>query len=367
MRFVVVVNETSRRGVHALRSLERRLPGAEVVSTGSLAEVDALARELVARPPDLVLGAGGDGTALALVNAAFRARRERGVAGPLLRLGLLKLGTGNGWANSLGAPGVDESFAQLAEVARTSSHAPLPLARFDLLEVEGTLAHFAGTGWDAELIDDFHAQKTDASVLPARARRGLVGYLNGLLTRSVPRNLKLPRVEIEVSNTGSTALGIDRQGRPYALPDATAGAVLYRGPASVCGAGTSTQWGFGFRAFPFARLVPGRFNFRMYAAPTAEALVNVPLLWAGRHPFPKMHTWMLDRAKVRFSRPVPFQAGGDLLGHRDEIDYVLSGETVEVLDWRALARGLGAKHRLAIDAVLSTARPLLSAQGFMGR
>src|SRR6185312_12923890 len=93
------------------------------------------------------------------------------------------------------------------------------LRRFDLVEVGGTVAPFAGTGWDAEIIDDFHAQKTGFGFLPARARNGLAGR----------------------------------------------GAVLYRGPTSVCAAATSAEWGFGFRAFPFAGLVPRRFNFRIYA------------------------------------------------------------------------------------------------------
>jgi hypothetical protein len=50
-----------------------------------------------------------------------------------------------------------------------------------------------------------------------------------------------------------------------------------------------------------------------------------------------MHTWLLTRAKATFSRPVPFQLGGDRLGVRSEVEYVLAPDQVSVLDWRAVS------------------------------
>ncbi len=46
---------------------------------------------------------------------------------------------------------------------------------------------------------------------------------------------------------------------------------------------------------------------------------------------------MLTRCRAVFSRPVPFQVGGDRLGHKTEVDYTLAPEQVDLLDWRALA------------------------------
>ena len=60
-------------------------------------------------------------------------------------------------------------------------------------------------------------------------------------------------------------------------------------------------------------------------------------LWRGDHPVAKMHTWLLTRCKATFSRPVPFQVGGDRMGMRTEIEYALATEQVDVLDWRAVA------------------------------
>jgi hypothetical protein len=219
--------------------------------------------------------------------------------------------------------------------------APPPLRPFDLVEVEGQLAHFTGTGWDAEIIDDFHAQKSGPGFLPPRRRHGLLGYLHGLLTRTVPRNLTLSQAEVEIVNTGAEALTLDPEGRPTRLARGGAtGDVLYRGPTSVCGIGTTPEWGFGFRAFPFAGVSEGRFHLRNYNAPALEGLLSTPGLWRGQHPMKKMDTWLLTRAKLRFSRKVPFQIGGDLLGHRDVIEYAIAREHVALLDWEKVARGV---------------------------
>jgi hypothetical protein len=75
---------------------------------------------------------------------------------------------------------------------------------------------------------------------------------------------------------------------------------------------------------------------RIYAGKVLEATTRMGALWRGEHPLPKMHSWLLTRCHARFSRPVPFQMGGDRLGYKTEVDYALAPEQVDMLDWRAL-------------------------------
>ncbi len=341
MDIAVVVNLRARRGskrvVDACREV---LPDARVLVSQSLEDALGFARDLKSKPPSLLVSAGGDGTAVALLNAmrdGSPSGAHVGDAGVLLdspAFGLLPLGTGNGWANVTGAPRWRTAVDRLGTLAQRGG--PLPLRRFDLVEVGGTVAPFAGTGWDAELIDDFHAQKTGFGFLPERARKGLAGYLQGLFLRTIPRHLTQPQAEVEIVNTGADAMTVDDAGRPIPLPGGERGAVLFRGPMSVCGAATSAEWGFGFRAFPFAGIVPRRFCLRIYTGRALEATLRMGQLWKGKHPLEKMHTWLLTRCKATFSRPVPFQVGGDRLGMRQEIEYRLAPEQVDVLDWRAI-------------------------------
>src|SRR5262249_30456665 len=143
--------------------------------------------------------------------------------------------------------------------------------------------------------------------------------------------------EVEIINTGSDVLTVDENGRPVPLPGGEHGKVLYRGPTNVCAVGTCENWGFGFRAFPFAGLVDDRVCLRIYSGTVTEATANMRRLWRGVHPMPKMHTFLIDRCRARFSRPVPFQAGGDRLGHHQDIEYALAREAVDLVDWPRLA------------------------------
>jgi len=131
-----------------------------------------------------------------------------------------------------------------------------------------------------------------------------------------------------------TVIAVDDHGQPVRVPGGGRGAVLYRGPTSVCGVATTAEWGFGFRAFPFAGLIPRRFCVRIYAGGALEATMRMGQLWRGAHPLVKMHTWLLTGCKATFSRPVPFQIGGDRMGMRSEIEYGLASQQVDVLDWR---------------------------------
>jgi diacylglycerol kinase family enzyme len=296
-----------------------------------MAETESFIREIQRSAPDLVLSAGGDGTAVGLINAL----RPSDITTALPTIGLLPLGTGNGWANATRAPGWREGLARVGALARHRS--PISTRRFDLVEVCGKIAPFAGTGWDAELIDDFHAQQNGFGLLPQSMRNGVAGYLQGLLTRTFPRHLFMrERPEVELINTGEDAFTIDDHGRPVPLPGGEHGKVLYRGPTSVCGAATSAEWGFRFKSYPFAGSMPRRLCVRIYSAGAIEAIARTRDLWRGTHPLSKMHTWMLTSCKAVFSRPMPFQIGGDRHGHVTEVDYRIADETVNVLDWRVI-------------------------------
>jgi hypothetical protein len=328
----VLINLRARHGSEAVAAAcRRKLPGAHVLASRTLADAQRFVRDVSESSPDLVVSAGGDGTAVALINA-LRGRPAASAA-----IGCLRLGTGNGWARDTGAPHWRRAIEQLS--AWRERGAPLPKRRFDLIEVEGTLAHYAGTGWDAEMIDDFHAQQTGVGILPQKFRRGLAGYLQALATRTVPRYVlgRARQAEVEITNTGDDAIGVDDEGRAVPLPKGKHGAVLYRGPVSVCGAGTTKQWGFEFKAFPFAGLVPRRFCLRVYTAKALRAVGSSAALWRGAHPIPHMSTFMLTSCRAVYSRPVAFQIGGDRVGHKSEIEYSVAQEQVDLLEWSRLA------------------------------
>jgi diacylglycerol kinase family enzyme len=106
----------------------------------------------------------------------------------------------------------------------------------------------------------------------------------------------------------------------------------------VAGAATTPEWGFGFKAFPFAQAVPHRLSVRVYGATVLEATRNMFRLWRGEHPMPRMHDWFVQRVRMEFDREVPFQMGGDVIGMRRTLEFDLAEESVQLVDWRQLGR-----------------------------
>src|SRR5262245_50062120 len=107
MDIAVLVNLHARRGSHAVADACReQMPGRRILVSRSLDEAAEFAAELRARPPALIVSAGGDGTAVGLLNAlrAPLAEAAAPVGANDSVLGVLPLGTGNGWARTTGAP-----------------------------------------------------------------------------------------------------------------------------------------------------------------------------------------------------------------------------------------------------------------------
>jgi diacylglycerol kinase family enzyme len=249
-------------------------------------------------------------------------------------IAVLRLGTGNGLSNVLGCPSLARALRALARPT------PPPVRRMDLLETEGRLCHFAGTGWDARILNDYAAQVAERSKLLGGGQTNLYGYLEALFTRTVPGEMRLLRAhgqaQVEVENLGPPAWTIDPEGRPAPLPGGDTGRVIYSGPTSVAGGATSPEWGFHFRGFPFAEAKPGWLSTRVYAGNVIEAVRNAHHLWRGRHPQPAMHDMLVQRARFRFSRPQPFQIGGDAAGEREELELRIADEQALFVDWRRL-------------------------------
>lgn len=143
-----------------------------------------------------------------------------------------------------------------------------------------------------------------------------------------------------LENLGPEVFGL-AAGEAVPLPGA---GQLYEGPISVGAASTVPEWGYGLRAFPHARLKPGFINVRVYEGRVAEALRNAAKLWRGLE-VEGLYDWFATAVRMRFSRPMPFQIGGDPMGERTEIVLRAAHETVHVVDWRSAFSNV--EHRVS--------------------
>lgn len=323
----ILVNANAKRGGRRVAvQIGRALPGASVRLTKSTQEIDAWLRMIP--PPRAVFAAGGDGTAVALVNALDRVTPKADAFPPV---GVLPLGTGNGWAHALGGPKLHRCLELLAQSPRR-----LATRRCNLLNVKGTLAHFAGCGWDAMILDDYRRQ-LDASRGPGRHfSKSVYGYLSAALLRTAPKVAIFGNPHVVIENLGDEVFVPDAEGRPRGLEGVGRGAVLYEGPAGVASAGTCPEFGYRFRAFPFAERMPGFVSVRVYGRGALRAIPAIPLLWKGAHSLGGMHDWLATHIRMSFSRAVPLQIGGDAHGLQSTVEFRVAEREIRMIDWRRM-------------------------------
>lgn len=327
----ILVNANAKRGGRRIAvQLARALPGASVRLTKTIEEVDGWLRTI--REPRCILSAGGDGSAVALLNALDRVVPK---GEPLPPVGALPLGTGNAWAHALGARKLDACVKALAR-----ARGPLPTKRYGLLDCNGVLTFFAGCGWDAQVLDDYR-QQVEASP-SSRVAKSVWGYLTAMITRTAPKSILYGRPHVIVENLGDEVYTITADRELVRLEGVRRGTILYEGMASVAGAATCPEFGYGFRAYPFAERLLGFMNVRVYDQKPGAAILAIPKLWKGSFPLEGMTDWFAKEVRMTFSRPLPLQIGGEAIGSRITIDYRASDREVDALDWRLLDKDRGA-------------------------
>jgi diacylglycerol kinase family enzyme len=335
----ILVNANAKRGGRRVAvQLARALPGAGVRLTRHVDEIETWLRSM--KPPRAILAAGGDGTAVGLLNALYRVR-----GGNFPPVGALPLGTGNAWAHALGARKLATCVTALA---RTPG--PLPTRRYTLLKCDGALTFFAGTGWDAEIINDYRAQLSLSQGPLKQLNKSVYGYLSAMLTRTAPRSIMHGAPTVTVENLGTRAFKVNASGGADPIPGLQRGTILYEGPTGVAGCATCPEYGFRFKAYPHAERFPGLMQVRVCSHSTLQAIRNMPNIWAGSYPLPGMHDWFAEHVRMTYSRPVPLQIGGEALGMRQTIEYQVMPEQIDAVDWRGLYRELPEPAYGGIDA-----------------
>lgn len=291
--------------------LERALPG-QVRITTSLVHAREVIRSEIARGHDLVVLGGGDGTivmGLALIDEACR-----GMGRPEPAIGILRLGSGNAIADTVGATA--DPAADLAQLA--AGHAAW--RTLPMLEVLGVRAPFVGMGVDALLLEDQEAVGRIVDRVPV-ARRivgGTTRYALSVALRSLPRFATQSRPAAIVTNTGQPAAEMMRGGPTgRQIPSNT---VMWKGNCTLVAGATIPFFGFGLKMFAFAGARADRFHLRCGDVGLLEILRNTPAAFRGEYFSEHVRDFLCDRVKIELDADTAIEAGGELLGHRRDVE-----------------------------------------------
>ncbi|MBC7978836.1 MAG: hypothetical protein H7138_27955, partial [Myxococcales bacterium] len=269
-------------------------------------------RDEVARGLDLMVLGGGDGTivmGLALIDEACRGA---GRAEPAI--GVLRLGSGNAFADAVGASrDVVSDLARLVAGEGTWRKQPL-------IEVMGLRAPFVGLGLDAQLLEDHHIVGRRLDLVPG-ARRFLGGgarYVLSVGLRSIPRFARDNRARAVVINLGAPAMEMAKGGATGR--EVAAGEVLWRGPCTLIAGGTIPFFGFGLRMFAFSHVRRDRFHLRCGDGTLLEILRHVPAAFRGEYFSEHTRDFLCERIAVELDAESPVEAGGELLASQRRVE-----------------------------------------------
>jgi diacylglycerol kinase family enzyme len=316
VKAVAIVNGNARRLRGRVRDkLERVLPG-RVRFTESLDEARTTIRAEVRRGADMVILGGGDGTIVMGLTLLGEACRGAGKREP--EIGVLRLGSGNAIADTLGAG--DDIVEDLERLARGGG----ARRRVPLIEVCGVRAPFVGMGVDALLLEDHEAidRVVDRVPIARRILGGASRYALSVALRSVPRFATGSRPNAIVTNLGGNAIEMTKSG-PTGREE-PAGQELWKGACTLVAGATIPYFGFGLKMFAFASTRDGKFHLRCGDASLFEIMRNTPAAFRGDYFSDHVTDYLCDRVEIALDQETAVEAGGELLGRRNHVELALS-------------------------------------------
>lgn len=351
----VLLNANAKSVSEKLRKeIGRFVPAEDVFFSRNLDDARDITRQVMDRGYSTVLTGGGDGTFVGYMNE-MRALANNEATGPVSgwtqggaarqmvpepphhpTYGVLKLGTGNALAHLLGSS--SSTVGVVEDILRARSGGAKKTRTLYMVDAERKLAPFAGLGLDAQVLNDYVAIKKRLASTPfAALGTGELGYFLAVTCLSAPAVLMKRDVpKVRVVNEGAPAFQLGPDGSPIGRPIET-GEVIYEGACRLAAVGTVPTYGYGFTIFPHALKAPGRMQLRLTAMSVPEIFRNLPAIWKGRTPSSSLLDFQVDKVRMTFDRPMPYQVGGDAEGYREEVVLGVDPVPVEMLDFKNCA------------------------------
>jgi diacylglycerol kinase family enzyme len=325
--FAVMLNANARRvTADVRRKVERIVAPENIYYSHSIEESGEIAQRIAEQDYRTVFTGGGDGTFVKFVNDYADMSRPLTAVNP--NIGVLHLGTGNAVASIVSSGNFE---CDLQSYVNTGHNDVQPL---ELVQAEGARFPFGGLGLDAEVLNDYMDIKggIGANPLLKPVFQNLGGYFAAFFGKTMPRRLKnalaRERTEVRVINLGSEAYSL-RGGETVKAYGR--GEVLYEGPSTTTMFGTLPTYGHGMTVLPYSMTRPGHFHLRTARMSAMKALANLPSIWKGKYVGDDMLDWHAKHVRLEFSKPVPYQYGGDAQGYRDSVEIEISPVSVNLL------------------------------------
>ncbi len=332
--FAVVMNIKARKVRQStIGKIGRYIPSDDLYITRTIEQSDECLDEVIQKRYPLVFCGGGDGTAMRIIEQMLnhiKRHKNDGKEYKLPTIGILKLGTGNGWAGLLNTP------PQAQPIERIKRGDKIKTSRFNMIRCDDRLTHFAGVGVDGKILNhyiDLKNKYTEGFMW--KVANSLTGYLVATFGITLPDLIKhglgaTIRVYCDSDDPVyrvSHANGVQKT-------DIKRGDLIEQRPMLMAGCATTPNYGFNLKAYPWADQMDGYMQLRLANPPIVGLVTHLPSLWAGKYEHELMNDYFVKRVRVESDQDLPFQMGGDPEGYRKELVWEVAEETVDVLDFR---------------------------------
>jgi diacylglycerol kinase family enzyme len=325
-RAAFLLNKNARAVTQArVDRIAGMVPAGDLFLSRSFEDAEAFARTILQRGYGEVFLGGGDGTLVGSMNVLRRVAAQMNK--PMPRVGVLRLGTGNAMAQSLGAM---DPLLDIHHVVQRGSSSERDVHFVETSD--GTLTPFAGMGYDGAILNDYIALKNSlrGNALAHKFASGLGGYLAATLLKSVPTQLTAPKSTLRITTSKPATFMRPGPGGDEAV-GMPAGSVLFEGPATTVSVGAIPYYGFRFHMFPFAGKQPGTMQLRVLGAPIPNILANLwPGVWHGTWRHPQLLDFLVEDVVIESTHALPYQLGGDGAGHERKLHFRVAKEPVRM-------------------------------------
>ena len=331
-QLAVLLNENARKvGKRVKKKFADTYPKVNLYTSKTLEEARAKVREIVHGGHEKIICGGGDGTLVAFLSHLKEEideyKRSHGEDKNPPEIGILSLGTGNGWAYSIGA----SNWKKTLEKIHSENYTLTP---FSLIESEGFLFHFAGFGWDAAVLNNYIEERVKHEGTKwEKWFKSIFGYLYAVFVKTVPREiLRYRPIWCKIVNHGDEVyLGSLKRGIvPISVKP---GQTLYEGPVNAVLLGTTEFYGFSLKVLPYARSKSGFLHLRIGHVKPMSVILRTSSIWKGRVEMDGIYDYLAKDIEFHFKKPMPFQIGGDAMGYRTHLRAKVSDLIVNIMDF----------------------------------
>ncbi|MBT3298081.1 hypothetical protein HN385_04095 [archaeon] len=341
-----------------LRKINKRYSNRlELYLTANLEKAREATHQIMQEQPYLVIVMGGDGAWYQAINHMQEVLPVDNLQLPIIAK--LKAGTGNSPSKLIGS---GKPINDLEKILERYGGSDLPYRSFPLINVsyydeEDKVIHssystFAGSGWDARVLNDYNNLKGTFST-------GLPGYLRAVATKSLPREIKknpFSSASIYLNSGDAYRIGeharndverLDLEKIKRIMDTEKINIAKKIHPINAVVVGTTPYYGFGFMTFPYSqfanvgdqRMMHVRVITGKAAWSAIRATLNARSVWKGMYRSNILQEFLVQDITVEYwggQEEVPSQIAGEAMGVQRKINYKVSPYDLKLLNFRKL-------------------------------